>query len=246
MSFWNKNKLPPELRELSEEQITERLNAGSAAATEAASQKAAYEAANARATAAEAAATESRRLAEEANSRAEAMGNRGGGDQRQQNVQSGPPTAEDWLTDPNGAYARASVGMSAVALHGAMMSAKLLADQQIRQSGPLDARLWNKYQGEVQKIMDTLAPEQKIMPQVWINQFTYVKGMHASDLIKEGQKAGDSFFSETASASGDSLPDSNNGPQDALTAAEERVAKMLGRTPEDYLKTKRKMQFGPA
>lgn len=245
MSFWNKNKLPAEYQNLSEDQISELLKKGK----EAEDEKLRLETASSNALAEKAKAEEkARKLEAELAARPPAKQDDDTDDdrRRQQNVPTGPPDAATWLTDPNAAFNSAVAPTAAVALHGAIMSARLLADQFIRQQGPVNARLWNKYGQEVAALVDQLPPDQRILPQSWINQFTFVKGMHLDDVVKEGQKEGEAFFSETAGSTGRGMPEDQHRNDDTLTDAELKVAKRMGRTPEQYLAAKKKMQFGPA
>lgn len=241
MSFWNKNKLPAEYKDLSEDEIAALLAKGKTAEAEALTQKTAAESATADKTRLETEAAELRRKLE---ARPEPEPNK---DQNQnRNEPSGPPDAAAWLTDPNAAFNASITPVAAIALHAGIGMAKMQADNFIRQQGPVEARLWAKYSGEVEKIVNNLSPDQRILPQTWINQFTFIKGMHLSEVVKEGQAAGDAFFSESAHSTGRGMPENSNTNNDTLTAAEEAVAKKLGRSSADYLKQKRAMQFGTA
>lgn len=241
MSFWNKNKLPAEYQNLSEDQISELLNKGKTAEDE----RLRLETASANALAEKVKAEEkARKLQEQLDARPEPKQEDDQSNRRE--TPAGPPDAATWLTDPNAAFSSAVAPTAAVALHGAIMSARLLADQFIRQQGPVNARLWNKYNQEVAGLVNNLPPDQRILPQSWINQFTFVKGMHLDDVVKEGQKEGEAFFSETATSTGRGMPEDQRRNDDTLTDAELKVAKRMGRTPEQYLAQKKKMQFGPA
>lgn len=240
MSFWNKNKLPAEYKDLSEDQIAELLNKGKTAELDAVTLRTQAETAETARKKAETDAADLRkRLDAKPQEREE------GGEEPPQ-VRTGPPDSTAWLTDPNTAFNSAVAPTAAVALHGAIMSARLLADQFIRQQGPVNARLWTKFQKEVEAIVNGLSPDQRILPQTWINQFTFVKGIHLDEVVKEGQSQGDAFFSETATSTGRGMPERDASQDDVLTESEKKVAKMLGRTDAQYLASKKKMTFGPA
>jgi hypothetical protein len=135
---------------------------------------------------------------------------------------------------------------NAIALHGAMMSAQLIADQYIQQQGPVNMRLWRKYKDEVTKIVHGYSPETRILPKTWVDCFTYVKGLHIDDIVKEGQTAGDAFFSESASGTGAGLnvnsvdaDKKRNEPDDH----DKRMAARYGVPLERYMKTKNSMTF---
>lgn len=240
MSFWNKNKLPAEYKDLSEDQITELLNKGKTAEAEALTAK---QTADTEKIAREKAEKEAKDLREALKARPAAEP---ATPQNQPTEPAGPPDVTDWLTNPNDAFNRASAPTTMIALHGAIMSARLLADQFIRQQGPLEARLWNKYQAEVQAIVDKMNPQERIIPQTWINQFVFVKGLHVNDIVKEGQKEGDTFFAETAGSTGAGINSSGNGTpkDDVLTDQEIKIAARMGVKPEDYLKRKKAMTYG--
>lgn len=252
MAFWNKNKLPAEFKEMSEDQISELLTAGKTASETAAAEKARADAAAAALTAKETELAGTKGKLTEVQTWAEKVkkeglqaegGNNGGGG----TVGTGIVDVADWITDPNKAYEQMSAGTNAVALHAAIMSATLMADQYITQQGPVNARLWKKYKNEVVALVNALPPDQRANPQTWINNFIYIKGLHTDDIVKEGQTAGEAFFSETAGSTGRGLETSGgNQDKDTLTAQELHVAKQMGRTPEQYLASKKKMQFGPA
>lgn len=253
MAFWNQNKLPAEYRNKTEDEIAAMLAAGATAQTDAQRLKTEKEAAEAAKTQLESQANAGRDAVERLKKLREAGlvdddGNpvtRQEGGHRETNTQ-GPPSEAEWLTNPNDAFQRANATTAAVAMHGAIMSARLLAEQFIQRQGPVERRLWDKYSAEIQKGVDGLSPEMKILPQTWINQFTFVKGMHLSDVVKEAQGSGDAFFSETAQSTGGGLPGGNEEKNDKLTPEEEKVARRMGRTPEQYLAAKKNMKFGPA
>jgi len=248
MAFWNQNKLPAEYRNMSEDQISALLTAGKAAETDKTKLQSDLDAANAAKTKAEGDLTAANTKLTETSKWVEKVKKEGlvvepenGGNQPQ-----GPPSDAEWLTDPTGSFQRSVASTTAVALHGSMMAARLLADQHIQGQGPVEKRLWNKYIKEVEALVNALPPDQRILPQTWINQFIYVKGLHINDVVKEAQGQGEAFFSETAVSTGKGMPEGHQADNDTLTEQEKAIAKKMGRTPEQYLAQKKKMQFGPA
>jgi hypothetical protein len=250
MAFWNKNKLPAEFKDMTEDQIAEHLLAGRTAADQAAAEKARADKTAQDLAARETELTSTRTKLTELEQRMSGSGNEGGNQNQNQNQnQGGTPDVADWITDPNKAFNQMAAGTQAVALHGAIMSAMMYADQQITQMGPVDARLWKKYRGEVERIMATFPPEQRILPQTWINQFIYIKGFHANDIIKEAQGQGDAFFSETAATTGAGLNSNTvdaNAKKNEPDEHDRRMAQKYGIPIERYMKTKSTMVFGPA
>jgi hypothetical protein len=248
MSFWNKNKLPAEYKDLTEDQITELLAKGKNSESEAATAKARAEAAEAEKVKVAADLAEANKKLAGVSEWVENAKKNGVSPEgtRTENTPQGPPDSTDWITNPGDSFNRSVAPVSAIALHAGIMSARLMADQFIQRQGPIEKRLWNKYGDEVAKIVDGLPPEQRILPQTWINQFTFIKGMHVNEIVKDGQAAGDAFFSETAGPTGRGLPEDPNRNSDTLTDKELKIAKSYGIKPEDYLKRKKAAEYGPA
>lgn len=256
MSFWNKNKLPAEFRDMTEDQISALLANGKSAQSLVDTEKAAREAAEKKATelqttveAGKSALGLLKKLRESGvvddNGEPVAAPGGGNGGGRQTETPAGPPSEADWLSDPNGAFDRKSAGLAAIALHGAISSARLLADSFIRGQGPLEGRLWNKYCNEVYARVDKMDPAARAIAQTYVDQFIYVKGIHLNDITKDAQKAGDQFFSESGGSTGHGLPEPEV-KDDTLTPAELAQAKKYGVTPERWLERKKTLKFSVA
>jgi hypothetical protein len=140
-----------------------------------------------------------------------------------------PPSP--WI-DPAKFVADQTKGIANTALMSGMMTARMYFQQGLTGD---DVKIFGKYQSEVDKIVGTFAPEQRVMPQSWFNAFLYVKGAHMGDIMKAKQDSTD-FFSETASRSVNQEPP----PADKLTADEEEVCKKFHYDPVKYLANKKR------
>jgi len=140
-----------------------------------------------------------------------------------------PPSP--WI-DPAKFVQDQTKGTTAVALQAGMMTARMYFQQGLQGD---DIKIFSKYSGEVDKIIGTFVPEQRVMPQSWFNAFLYVKGLHLNDIMKAKQDNTD-FFSETASRGVNQEPP----PADRLSPDEEEVCKKFHYDPAKYLANKKR------
>ena len=122
-----------------------------------------------------------------------------------------------------------------VALASGTMSAKLYARNGL---SPRDAKIWTKYEKEIDKTMEGFTPVQRVMPQSWLLALTLIKGQHEQDIAK-AESSGDDFFSEGVSRGAAPLPEND----DKLTPEEEEVCRSMHWDPKGYLAQKKKQQI---
>lgn len=154
--------------------------------------------------------------------------------QPQPQPRSGP---ESVLIDEDKAFADRLAGTNALAFHAAALSAKIMARDQIRNSD--ERRIWDKYESEVDEIMGKETPDRRAFPAIWINAFTYVKGLHLKELML-AQKEGNDFFAEPVGRGPEPAPQPGQG--DKLTDEELRVCANMKIKPEEYLAQRKEMQ----
>jgi hypothetical protein len=122
-------------------------------------------------------------------------------------------------------------GLTAVALSSGMMTAKMYFMQQL---SPRDAKIFRKYEKDVETGVNTFAPAQRVMPQSWFNMFMFVKGQHEQDIQKAESDKSD-FFSETPSRG----EHHTEPPEDKLTPEEEEVCNKFHYDKKQYLERKK-------
>ena len=153
----------------------------------------------------------------------------------------GGPTSV--LVDEDKAFAERVGPVAMVALQSGMLAAKQEARRQveIKSRDPKnknDLGIFLRYEAEIEDLMSKEAPERKIIPQVWLNAFTYIKGIHVNDIIASVQK-GEAFGLEGGSTSQAPPTEQND---DKLSPEELRVASKMRVSPENYLKQKKAMK----
>jgi hypothetical protein len=121
-----------------------------------------------------------------------------------------------------------------VALASGVMSAKLYARQTL---SPRDAKIWTKYEKEIDQTMQGFTPVQRVNPQSWTLALTLIKGQHEQEIAK-AESSGNDFFSEGVSHS--KPPETESG--DKLTAEEEEACEKFHWSKEGYLKQKKAMK----
>lgn len=142
------------------------------------------------------------------------------------------------IEDEEEAFRRRQEPTQAVALHSGMLSARMMAENQVRQQ-PGGERIWRKYEKEIIDIMNKETPQRRIFPEVWLNAFTYVKGVHFDEVMQSAQKGENLFFSETSSNAPEPAPQKKD---DKLTDKEMEIARKMKIDPAKYLEQKKKIQ----
>lgn len=164
-----------------------------------------------------------------------------------------PREYTSFIDDENKAFTERLVdGMqpvAQVALQAAANSAMLLAKQSLQgkfvttPGGKISlARLWDKWNTEIDKAASEVALAVKGNMQTWLNIFDYVKGKHFDELMAEPQTFVESVQTQTNSTTGEKKdPEKLTDEEQAIIKKQSRYGK--GVTPEGYQKTKEKMTF---
>lgn len=203
MAFWNREELPPELKDKTPAEIAAALKKAGELETAVAAEKTAREAAEA---------ANATQLTEVDKMRTRIA-------ELEANATPPPPPVVDeppspW-TDPEKFVAKQTEGVANTALAAGLMAAKMYFMQNI---SARDLKIFKKYEKEVEQGVASFVPSQRVMPQSWLNIFLYVKGVHEQD-IRKAEADDSDFFSETPSRGVTQEPP----PQDKLTAEEEEV-----------------------
>lgn len=220
MAFWNRDELPPELKDLKPEEISAKLKK----------------------------ADEIRVAAEKTLADAKEMETRLGNQtteldtmrarmtelEANQRPPEPPAAPEDppspWL-DPEKFVDQRVQGLAGVALQSGMMTAKMYFRQNLSER---DLRIFKKYESEVDAGINTMPVAQRVMPQSYLNMFLYVKGSHEMDIRKAEADKTD-FFSEAPSR-GQSDP---TPPADQLSDEEAEICRKFHYDPVKYLANKK-------
>lgn len=143
-----------------------------------------------------------------------------------------------WL-DPDGWLKKGTQETQNIALLSGIMSAKMYARQSL---DALDAKIFSKYEKEIDQIMNTGYPPQlRIIPDNWQNALTMVKGRHLKEISTMTSQGGE-FFSESASGGRSPEPE----PADKLTPEEEEACRIMRWDAKTYLANRGKMQIAKA
>jgi|HubBroStandDraft_4_1064222.scaffolds.fasta_scaffold282508_2 hypothetical protein len=219
MAFWERDKLPPELRDKKPEEIVAAL---------ADAQKAIADKATADAAAADAASKLATQTTEFEQMKTRMV---------QLEANQKPPIEEEHVepaspwTDPVKFIDEQTRGTQNVALAAGVMAAKMYFMQNLDSR---DQKIFRKYEKEVEQAVQTYQPAARVMPQSWLTAFLYTKGVHEKDIMK-AESTGSDFFSETPSRGQQDDPP----PQDKLTAEEEAMCDAMHWNKEGYLKQKK-------
>jgi hypothetical protein len=148
-----------------------------------------------------------------------------------------PPTVNEppsiW-TDPQAYVQDQTKDTQNIALMSGMMSAKMYARQGL---GERDAKIWRKYEKEIDGTMNGFTPQQKVLPQSWLLALTLVKGQHEQE-IAQAERDGNDFFSEGPSRGAAPPPPT----EDKLTPEEEEACRTFHWDPKGYLARKKQMR----
>lgn len=224
MAFWNREQVPKELEGIDPQEIVRKLNEAKELQTQ-------LEAAKADVTKSQ---TELQTL------QAQAATN----DQRIKELEAkvnNPPPPEKKTTDeppsiftePEKFIQQQTQDTQNVAYLSGILSAKMYAKQSLSQR---DVKIFNKYEKDIDGIVNSYPPQQRILPQIWVNALTYIKGAHEMD-IRKAEGEGGEFFAEVPTTRDAPQP---TGSQDKLTAEEEEACDKFHWDKKKYLENKKK------
>lgn len=219
MAFWERDKLPPELRDKKPEEIVAAL---------AAAQKATEDKTVAEAAAADAAARLATQTTEFEQMKARMAQLEANQKPPEPEITSEP--ASPWV-DPAKFVEEQTRGTQNVALAAGVMAAKMYFMQNL---DARDQKIFRKYEKEVEQAVQTYQPAARVMPQSWLTAFLYTKGVHEKDIMK-AESTNSDFFSETASRGQQPDPP----PKDKLSPEEEAMCEAMHWNKEGYLKQKK-------
>ena len=228
MSWWDKNTkpedIPPELKDLTPAQLAEAVRKSSALETELNATRQKVDAQEEQLS--ELASLKQKIAALEAN-----PNNQPKPESRPQNQ----PIS--FLEDEDAAFnQRAQPIVGAVYTMGAQIAR---SNFETKLSG-VDAKMFQKYGADVDKVMESVDVASKANPQAWQNAWNMVKGQHLDEITKAAQDRSD-FFSETVQGSSLGGPPRTVLPDDKLTPEEEKQAKKYGVDPKDFLESRKSM-----
>lgn len=128
-------------------------------------------------------------------------------------------------------------GVTAATLASIRMSAGLQFQSNLNGR---DRKIFDKYRGEIEQVMNTYPPNVQGVPQNWQTALIYIKGLHESELSK--QEADSPFFAEPGARGGHEEPP-QEAATDKLTPDEEEVCERFHWDKAGYLKRKKEMSI---
>jgi hypothetical protein len=164
-------------------------------------------------------------------------------------LQNEPPA--DWITEPERAFAQGVAPIAGLAIEGSVMTARLLAVQQLdnmdinspEAAKSMDGRLFRAWESEILEQAKRYQKTQLISPDAWLGIYWFIKGKHSDELRSQDvRKKKYQFLEPAAPGAGAPLSEKKTGVE-ALTDQEKHVADKMGVKHEDYAKRKAAMQF---
>jgi hypothetical protein len=141
-----------------------------------------------------------------------------------------------FLVDEERAFAERIAPLAVATFENQAQSAKFMARSSLK--NPIDAKIWDKYEAEIDQVMQGIALQFRAQPQVWINALDTVAGRHRHEISKMQSEKTD-FFAETASGGGNGGPGGGQEQDEDLSPQETNIALKMGLKPEDYKKYKK-------
>ena len=136
---------------------------------------------------------------------------------------------------------------TAIAVGAAQQVARISAQQHLQnldaQNNTMDARLFTAWSADIDSEAKKYQPTQLIQPQSWLSIFYFIKGVRADELANPEVRKKKYSFLEPARSSAPPPDGKEKSATDQLTDQEIHAAKMMHKTPEQYLAQKKKMQF---
>lgn len=163
-------------------------------------------------------------------------------------------TPENLLENPKGVLDTRLGPLEAATIRNGVTTSRMLAQQQLdgadMASGgkSMDGRLFRAWSGEIDTESRKYQAVTLMTPEAWLGIYWYLKGIHGDELRDpEVRKKKYSFLEPAASsAAGPNGPGSDSRPKDgpeSLTDQEKHVADKMGVSYENYAKRKKSMQF---
>ena len=220
MAWWGskdpKDDGPPELKDLTPEQIAAAVRESQATKAELAAQKTANDALAARL----------QTLEQHPNNRAV------------EPVKSDPAKPVSFLEDEDLAFAQRSAPIVAAVYTMGASTARQTFEGGL--SG-VDKAMFAKFGSEVEEAMKSVDAPSRANPATWRKAWSMVKGDHLEEITKAAQDKTE-FFAEVSSGSPLGGPFRTSLPDDRLTDQEAAVAAKYGIKAEDYLAQRKAMQ----
>jgi hypothetical protein len=238
-------KIPPELRDASPEDIVKKL-------ADAEKLKADLAEAQRKSAEQDTKVTEIQNEFEQVKARLAAAEAKPKGDQKPPDRVD--PTPENMLENPKGVLDTRLGPLEAATIRNGVTTSRMLAQQQLdgadMASGgkTMDGRLFRAWASEIDAESRKYQAVTLMTPEAWLGIYWYLKGIHGDELRDpEVRKKKYSFLEPAASgAPGPNGPGSDTRPKDgpeSLTDQEKHVADKMGVSYENYAKRKKSMQF---
>jgi hypothetical protein len=149
--------------------------------------------------------------------------------------QKGPTSV---LVDEDAAFNERLSPFAVATLQNSARMARIIAEDRIK-SDPKDGPVFRKFYTEYDALIKQLSLEQQALEASYDNVFSIIKGRHLHEIL-EAQKKGDgSLFVEPGGGS----PPEQKPKEEKLNDQELAAASRMGVSPEDYLKSKKQIQF---
>jgi len=160
-----------------------------------------------------------------------------------------PEERANFIEDGDTAFNQRAKPIVDVALQSAVMTSKILAQQQLdnadMSSGgkSMDGRYFRAWDSEISDYAKRVSLPQMATPQAWINIYFLVKGRHSDEINDpEARKKKYNFVESATSSAAPPPPPSKTGVE-SLTDQEKHVADRMGVSYENYAKRKAQMQI---
>jgi len=162
-----------------------------------------------------------------------------------------PESDENFIDNPDGAFNQRAKPIAQLAVGTAVTTAKMLAQSELDNRDMAsnhttwDGRLFRQWNAEILQYANQKTQLELTNPQVWIDLYLKVKGLHAEELGNAETRKKSYAFMESAVSSAPPTPeDKSKLPADRqLSESELKVANAMKISPEQYLKRKNEMQF---
>lgn len=170
----------------------------------------------------------------------------------QQRQQQQPGVMTSFLVDENKAFAERAMPLAAMQLQTAARVAKMSARNKLvtqqRDGDPYYgqrmARIFDKFEGDIDKKATGVPLAQQTHDETWINLFNLVRGEHIEEILAAEKKGEKSVFTESGASS--IAPGSVDNPvnPDTMTDEQKRIAKRMGISEDDYMKSRKELVYG--